>query len=140
MKRTERHHLKENELGILARQARELVDARKRSMGTAIAAVVIVGAVALGWIAWRDHTQSLAHAMLAEAQTVVETRVGAPIAPGTPGAGPSFLTENDRLKAAAAKFKGAADAYPASDAGIAARYQQAAAEMALGNAPEAARI
>jgi TolA-binding protein len=140
MKRTERHHLKENELGILARQARDLVDARKRSMGTTLAAVVIVGAATLGWVAWREHAQSLAHGMLAEAQTVAETRVGAPVAPGTPGAGPSFLTESDRFKAAAAKFKTVADTYPASDAGIFARYQEAASQMALGNAAEASRI
>src|SRR4051812_29623436 len=118
MKRTERRHLKENELGVLARQARELVEQKRRSMGTVIAAAVIIGAAGLGWIAWRDHTRSLAHTMLAEAQSVAETRVGAPIAPGTPGAGPSFPTETERLKAAVTKFKAAADAYPASDAGI----------------------
>src|SRR5262245_17136071 len=137
MKRTERHHLKENELTQFARQARELVDERRRGMMTAIAAVVIVGAVALGWVAWREHTQSLAHALLAEAEAVAETRVGAPIAPGTPGAGPSFPTEGERAKAAAAKFKAAADAYPSTDAGLFARYQQAAAEITVGNAAEA---
>jgi tetratricopeptide (TPR) repeat protein len=139
MKRTERHHLKDNELGILARQARDLVDARKRGMGTAVAALVIVGAAVLGWVAWRDHVQSLAHTMLADAQAVAETRVGAPIPPGTPGAGPSFPTESERLKAALAKFKAAADGYPSTDAGIFARYQEAAADAALGNPTEAAR-
>jgi tetratricopeptide (TPR) repeat protein len=139
MKRTERHHLKDNELGLLARQARDLVEARKRGMGTAIAAIVIVGAAALGWVAWREHTQSLAHGLLADAESVMETRVGAPIPPGMPGAGPSFPTETDRLKAALAKFKAAADAYPATDAGVFARYQEGATDAALGNAADAAR-
>ena len=48
MKRTERHHLKENELDRLARQARETVGLRKREATVAIAAIVIVGAAALG--------------------------------------------------------------------------------------------
>ena len=140
MNRNERHHLKENELTVLARQAREVVDARKRGMTTAIALVVIVGAGVLGWVAWRDHTQSLAHGLLAEALTVAETRVGAPIAPGTPGAGPSFPTQTERAKAALVKFKAAADAYPTTDAGLFARYQEAATTMTLGNAAEATRL
>jgi tetratricopeptide (TPR) repeat protein len=90
-------------------------------------------------MAWRDHTQSLAHALLAEAEVVAETRVGAPIAPGTPGAGPSFPTETERAKSALVKFKAAADAYPTTDAGLFARYQQAATEVTLGNAAEAVR-
>ena len=140
MKRTERHHLKENELDRLARHAREAVEGRRREISAAVAAVVIVGAAVLGYVAWRERTQSQAQAMLAEAMAVADTRVGAPIAPGTPGAGPSFLTERDRSQAALAKFKAAADAYPSTDAGIFARYQQATTQMALGNAADAARV
>ena len=137
MKRTERHHLKENELTVLARQARGVVETRKRETTFAIAAIVIVGAVALGYVAWRERIDSRAEAMLAEAMVVAETRVGAPIAPGTPGAGPSFPTERARAEAALAKFKAAADAYPENDAGVFARYRQATLEMALGNAEQA---
>jgi TolA-binding protein len=134
MKRTERRHLKENELDVLARQARELVENRKRETTFAIAAVVIVGAAVLGYVAWRDRTQTRAAAMLASAMAVADTRVGAPIAPGTPGAGPSFLTDHDRLQAALPRFKTAADAYPSTDAGIFARYQEGATAMAMGDA------
>jgi TolA-binding protein len=76
--------------------------------------------------------------MLAQALVVAETRVGAPVVPGTPGAGLSFPTEPMRAEAAAAKFKAAADAYPTTDAGIYARYLQAATLMDLGRAAEAA--
>jgi predicted negative regulator of RcsB-dependent stress response len=138
MKRTERHHLKENELDRLARQARETVGIWKREATVAIAAVVIVGAVVLGYVAWKDRVNSRAEAMLAEALAVADTRVGAPVAPGTPGAGPSFPSERVRAEAALAKFKTAADAYPDSDAGIFARYRQAATEMEIGNTKQAA--
>ena len=138
MKRTERHHLKENELDRLARQARETVGTWKRETTVAIAAIVIVGAGVLGYVAWKDRINSRAEAMLAEALAVAEVRVGAPVAPGTPGAGPSFATERARSEAALAKFKAAAEAYPDTDAGIFARYRQAGVEMELGNAKQAA--
>jgi TolA-binding protein len=138
MKRTERHHLKEDELEKLARQAREAFETRKRETTVAIAAIVIVGAAVLGYVAWKDRINSRAEAMLAEALAAADTRVGAPVAPGTPGAGPSFATERARSEAALAKFKTAADAYPDADAGIFARYRQAAAEAELGNARQAA--
>ena len=138
MKRTERHHLKENELDRFARQARETVGTWKRETTVAIAAIVIVGAGVLGYVAWKDRINSRAEAMLAQALAVTEVRVGAPVAPGTPGAGPSFATERARAEAALAKFKVAADAYPDADAGIFARYRQAGVEMELGNATQAA--
>jgi len=137
MKRTERQHLKENDLSILARQARGMVETRKRETTFVLAAVVIIGAVALGYVAWRDRIDSRAEAMLAEAMVVADTRVGAPIAPGTPGAGPSFPTERARAEAALNRFKAAADAYPENDAGIFARYRQAALENELGNSAQA---
>lgn len=137
MKRKERHHLKENELDVLARQAREAVEGRKREATFALAAVVIVGAIGLGYFAWRDRVDSRASTMLADAMAVAEARIGAPIAPGTPGAGLSFPTERARAEAAQVKFKAAADAYPDADAGIYARYQEGAQHIGLGNEAEA---
>jgi tetratricopeptide (TPR) repeat protein len=137
MKRTERHHLKENELTSLARQARGAVEARKHETTMAIVAVVVVGAVVLGYLAWRDGIDSRAEAMLAEAVATSQARVGPPVAPGTPGAGLSFATERARAEAALPKFKAAADAYPSNDAGIFARYQEGAVQIALGNESEA---
>jgi TolA-binding protein len=139
MKRTERRHLKENELQTLTRQVREALEAHRRETQAAIVVLVIAGIASLGYFGWRERTQSRAHALLAQAMATAETRVGAPIPAGTPGAGPSFPSETLRAEAALAKFKAAADAYPSTDAGMYARYQQAATLMALGKPAEAAQ-
>src|SRR5712692_9945087 len=86
MKRTERHHLKDNELQLLTRQARGLMEARKRETAAVIIAVVVIGAAALGYFAWHEHVQARAHAMLAEAMAIQDARVVPPPPPGTPGA------------------------------------------------------
>ena len=137
MKTKERHHLKENELGKLTRQARETMETR-RSETTAVAAViVVVAALALGYFGWRQRVQTKAHGLLAEAMAVQDARVGPPPAPGTPSAGLYFPTERERAQAALTKFKIAADAYPSTDAGIYARYQEGATSLALGTTPGA---
>jgi predicted negative regulator of RcsB-dependent stress response len=139
MKRTERRHLKENELETLARQVREAFEGRGREMTWVVAAIVIVGAVVLGVVAWRKHVDWRAHTMLADATAVMDTRVGAPIAPGTPGAGPSFPSDAERAKAAIVKFRAVADAYPSSDAGLYARNQEGALQLTLGAPAEASK-
>jgi TolA-binding protein len=137
MKTKERHHLKENELGKLARQARETVETRRTETTAIASAVVIVAALALGYLGWRQHVQTKAHGLLAEAMAVQDARVGPPPAPGTPSAGLYFPTERERAQAALTKFKIAADAYPSTDAGIYARYQEGATSLALGTTPGA---
>jgi TolA-binding protein len=79
-----------------------------------------------------------AQALLADALIVQEARVGPP-SDATGAAGLTFPTERERAQAAATKFKAAADAYPTTDAGLFARYQEAATLMTLGNAAEAAK-
>jgi len=137
MKRTERHHLKENELGRLARQARETVETRRNETLTLLSVVVVVGALAIGYFGWREHVQTKAHGLLTQAMAVQDARVGPPPAPGTPAGGLYFPTERERSQAALTKFKIAADAYPSTDAGIYARYQEAATSVALGSNPGA---
>jgi TolA-binding protein len=137
MKTTERHHLKENELNKLARQARETVGARRGETTTIIAVVAVVGVLALGYFGWREHVQTKAHALLADAMAVQDARVGPPPAPGTPAGGLYFPTERERSQAALTKFKIAADAYPSTDAGVYARYQEGATSLALGSTPGA---
>jgi TolA-binding protein len=132
MKRTERQHLKENELQTFARQAREALDAKRRETTALVAIVVVVGAVAIAFFGWREHVNGKAHALLAEAMAVQDARIGPPPAPGAPSGGLYFPTERERAQAALTKFKIAADAYPSSDAGIFARYQQAALSLTLG--------
>jgi outer membrane protein assembly factor BamD (BamD/ComL family) len=81
--------------------------------------------------------QGKAHALLAEAMTVQDARIGPPPAPGTPANGLYFPTERERAQAALTKLKIAADAYPSTDAGIYARHQEAATWVVLGSPAQA---
>ncbi len=137
MKTTERHHLKENELGKLARRARETVQTRRGETTTVIIAAVVIAAAALGYYGWRGRVNGQAHGLLAQAMAVQDARVGPPPAPGAPAGGLYFPTERERSQAALTKFKVAADAYPSTDAGIYARYQEGATSLALGSTPGA---
>jgi TolA-binding protein len=138
MKRTERQHLKENELQTLARQARELIEARGRETTTLVTVVVVAGVIGVGYFAWHERVQAKAHELLAQAVAVQDARVGPPPAPGQPASGLYFPTERERAQAALTKFKIAADAYPSTDAGLYARYKQAATMMQLGDPKGAA--
>jgi tetratricopeptide (TPR) repeat protein len=138
MKRVERHHLKENELQNLARVAREAYEGRRRETTMFVGIAVVVGAVAIGYIAWRERVQSKAHALLAEAIVVLDAPISPPPAPGTPQQGLRFATERERAQSALTKLKTAADSYPSTDAGLYARYQEGATWMALGNPSQAA--
>src|SRR5579862_7476350 len=137
MKRTERRHLKENEVEKWTRQAQELFQERQRELTWTISAVLVVAAVAIGYIGWHEHVQTQAHAMLADAVAVQDARIGPPPAPGTVSTAPYFPTEAERSQAALAKFKATADAYPSTDAGIFARYQQASLALVLGKTADA---
>lgn len=108
------------------------MEARRREVLVAVAVIAVIGAIAIGYFGWTQRTEGRAHAMLAEAQTVEEARIGPPAAPGTVNPTLSFPTEKERSQAVVAKYKAAADAYPTSDAGIFARYKQAATSMLLG--------
>jgi tetratricopeptide (TPR) repeat protein len=137
MKRTERRHLKQNEFEAITLQALDLLGEKRREITTVIAVVAVIGLVAALYWAWRQHVLDASHGLLADAMIVQDARVGAP-PPGTaPAAGLTFATEKERTQAAIAKFKAAADAYPSTDAGEFARYQEAALQMSLGNTAEA---
>src|SRR5439155_19697009 len=97
MKRTERRHLKENELQTFAREARDRFEERKRETTWIAALLVVVGLMVGGYFVWHDRVETRAHALLAEALVVQGARIGTPAAPGTPGAGSlSFMTERER--------------------------------------------
>src|SRR5262245_61080777 len=137
MKRTERRHLKENELASLAQNAREAFEGNRQQIQYAVVAVVVILVAALGYFAWRGSVQGRAGTMLGDAESVASARVGPPPAPGTPSTGLSFPTEREKSQAALAKYKLVADQYPSTDAGLFARYRQASLEVALGNGKEA---
>jgi outer membrane protein assembly factor BamD (BamD/ComL family) len=133
MKKTERHHLKDNELAQLTLKAREAVDARRGPLLGALVAVVVLLAGVGGYVGWKNRVESRAHSQLAAALAVEEARVGPPAAFGTqPTTGLSFVSEREKKQAALTKYKEVADQYPTSDAGLFARYRQASTYMALG--------
>jgi predicted negative regulator of RcsB-dependent stress response len=139
MKRTERHHLKDNELARAAAGARRLAEERRGPLAIVGVVVVIVLAAVIGYVTWTGRVAARADSLLAEALIVDGARVGPPPAPGSPGpSGPSFETARAKHQAALTKFKVVADEYPSSDAGIFARYRQAATYMALGEPASAA--
>src|SRR4030095_7734887 len=135
MKRAERHHLKENELQTFARDVREQFEGRQREAMLGLAAAGVVVILAIAFFAWREHVQTQAATLLAGAVAVKDARIGPP---GTAEQGLRFNNERERAQAALTKFKVAADAYPSTDAGLYARYQEAATYMALGQPKEAA--
>jgi TolA-binding protein len=135
MKRTERRHLKENELQTLAREARERLESKGRETLAVVVILAVIGVAAVVYFAWHERVQTRAAAMLAAAVAVKDARIGPP---GTQEQGLRFINERERAQAALTKFKAAADAYPSTDDGLYARYQEAATWMALGSPAQAA--
>src|SRR5262245_16259793 len=139
MKRAERRHLKDNELAKAAATARQVVEERRSQVTAISAAVVVVLAAVLGYFWWTGRVSARAHTLLADALAVDEARIGPPAAAGSPApAGLSFETARAKNQAALTKFKIVADDYPSTDAGLFARYRQAATYMALGEPASAA--
>lgn len=122
--------------------ARQAVGARQRD----IVAIAVVAAVALvavaGYTLWRQSRNARANTALATALAVYEAPVVPPAAP-TPGSAPplpqpgSFQTEQAKLEAALPEFLKAAEQYPNTEAGIAARYHAAGILATLGRYAEA---
>jgi tetratricopeptide (TPR) repeat protein len=137
MKTTERHHLKENELSVLARSARRAADERRGPLLSIVVALAVLAVAALVYFGWRGRVEGRAGGLLADASIVETARVGPPAAPGAPSAGLTFPTEKEKLQAAMAKFKSVADQYPSTDAGLFARYREATILMALENPADA---
>jgi TolA-binding protein len=146
MKRQERQHLKENELIHSIEATREFMETRKREIGFGIVAVIVIAALGVGAMLYRQRTQSRGVELLAEAMVALNARVvpagaqasGEDIpAAASLGATGSFATEAAKLSAAVPKLQAAADAYPDSAAGITARYHLASALAALSRHDEA---
>ncbi len=138
MKRAERQRLKQNDLGELTRQVQDVFTDRKQDLGWIALVVFVVGAAILGYWIWHQREQQGAQTLLADAMIVQEARVGPPAA-ATGGSGLTFPTERERAQAALTKFKAAADAYPSTDAGLFARYQEASMQVVLGNPADAVK-
>ena len=145
MKRIERQHLKQNELAHTIENAREFLETRQRSIAGTIVGIVVVVAAVIGFMVYRNQTQSRGSELLAEAMVAMNARVvptgttGEENLPAgaTLGATGTFSTEEAKLKAALPKLKAAADGYPDSASGITARYHLAGALATLGRNDEA---
>jgi len=146
MKRQERHHLKENELVHSIEATRDFVESRRREIGIGVIAVLVIAAIGVGTMLYRQRSQSRGSELLAEAMVALNARVvpagaqatGEDIpAAASLGAVGSFATETAKLTAALPKLQAAADAFPDSAAGITARYHLAGALAALSRHDEA---
>ncbi len=145
MKRKERHHLKENELAHSIESARDFLETRQRQIAGVVVGVVVVALGIIGFVVYRQQTQSRGSELLAQAMVALNARVvptgttGEENLPAgaTLGATGTFSTEEAKLNAALPKLKAAADEYPDSASGITARYHMASALAALGRHQEA---
>lgn len=149
MKTKARHQLKENELAGMLAAAREHVEKHKRAVSGVLLVLLVGGAVVAGVVAWRGEGDARAEQLLGEAMVTFNARVipvtAEPEAPGevpaaaSIGATGTFPSVAAKLNAALPKLKAAADAYPATDAGITARYHYASSLAALGRHEEAVK-
>ena len=142
MKSTERHKLKENDFARSVGAARDLVSTRQRDITRLLVLAVVVLALVGGYSWWRQSRNARASAALAEGLAVFEAPVIAATAPAPGSPVPvqqagTFQTEQAKLEAALPKLIAAADKYPNSQPGIAARYYAASALASLGRFAEA---
>ena len=142
MKRTERHHLKENEVAEWVLGAKDWFEENRNAVTYGGIAIVVLAIAVFATMAWRDSTASRANRMLAQAMAVADAPVTPPAAATEAGQTPvqqpgTYPTERARLEAALPQFMAVAEAYPSSQAGIVARYRAASALVGLGRTDEA---
>ncbi len=142
MKSQERHKLKENAFATQVLHARDALEARRKDILFALIVVIVLLGSVGAYAAWRQSRTNNATAMLATALAVYQAPV-VPLSAPTPGSPApvqqpgTFLTEKAKLEAALPKFIEAADRYPNTDAGIAARFHAAGILASLGRFAEA---
>lgn len=142
MKRIERHKLKEDEFAKTVARTREVIEQRKRDITVLSLVVVVLIAAVAGYLWWQRSQAAKANGLLANALAIYEAPVvpipepapGSPLPVQQPG---TYATEQAKLDAALPRFLEAADAYPKTDAGIAARYTAAGILAQLGRHAEA---
>ena len=137
MRTTQRHRLKENEFAhVIDRAAVSLEANRRRVLAIAALVVIVLGAFG-GYLLWRARTSAAAGELLARASVVLDAPVAASPSPGQSPEPGSYPTEQAKLEAGLATLLSAAEAYPRTAAGVAARYR-AAGVLGLLDRPEEA--
>ena len=137
MKGSERHRLKENEISQALGGSLERLQENRSTLALVGGVAVLVLLLGGGYWAWTTRSENRAQMLLGDAIVVVQ----APIQEAKPGAKPtpgSYPTIQARAEAGLAKFTEAFNAYPSTQAGIAARYYAAGALAMLGRHGEAA--
>jgi TolA-binding protein len=142
MKSIERHKLKENEFARTMAHAREVMEARKRDITVMVTVIAVLIVVVAGYLWWRqsrnaDAAEALGAAMAIHEAPVVPIPAPAPGSPAPVQQPGTYPTERAKLEAALPKFIEAADRFPTTEAGIAARYQAASILAVMGRYPEA---
>ena len=142
MKSIDRHKLKENDFARSVSTARDMVSTRQGDIMRAVMVALVVVAIIAGYTMWRSSRNARADAALAAGLALFEAPVipPAPPAPGSPlpvQQPGTFQTEREKLEAALPRLLEAADGYPGTDAGVAARYYAASALAGLGRFAEA---
>jgi TolA-binding protein len=145
MKSIERHRIKEDQFVATLHETFDRIEQNRTQVLTLGVAFVVLAAAVGGFLWWRQQTLAKASALLADAMAVAEAPVtppppppGSTLDPNTPTP-PANSYANERARAAAAlpKFLAAADAYPSTLPGLAARYHAATTLAALGRDAEA---
>ncbi|HVW06056.1 MAG TPA: tetratricopeptide repeat protein [Vicinamibacterales bacterium] len=138
MKAHERHQLKENDFLKTTVAVTKVVRENRNVVALGLAAVIVVAGAVGGWMFWRTHRANEAGALLGIAMATAQAPIApAPSLPGatqTPG---TFPTEQARAEATITLLTQAADAYPNTNEGIAARYQLGSELLSVGRLDEA---
>ena len=137
MKASERHRLKENELSHVLGDASVRLQENRRTLGIAAGVIALALIAGIGYWAWTTRAANRAQALLGDAIVIMQAPVEEPKAGAKPGV-TSYPTVQARAEAALPKFAEVYNAYPSTDAGIAARYYAASALSMLGRHAEAA--
>lgn len=140
MKRTERHHLKENDFAEWLIGTKDWYAANRNVVIYGGLAILVVALGVVGTVIVRQNAASTASRMLAEAMVVAEAPVMPPAAavagkppvqaPGT------YASDKARLEAALPRLLAVAEAYPTLEQGVLARYRAAAALVSVGRTAE----
>jgi predicted negative regulator of RcsB-dependent stress response len=165
MRRSERHHLKENAFAVAIAGLREQLQGAGPALGAAAAIAVVALILFGGYSWWSDRATSEAGSLLASALVVADAPVvpppppaepvptaeatvgpdGEPIPPVVEPPQPPFVQPDGTYPTRAAKITDAlpklleaADAYPETPSGLTARYRAATGLAALGRHDESA--
>jgi tetratricopeptide (TPR) repeat protein len=138
MKRTERHHLKENELAVSLRHAQATAQRYRQQITWGTIAVLVVVAAGVGYAVWRGRINAQSREELAAALTIAQAPLAPPPSPGSPPPTPgTYSSEKAKLEAALPEFLEVAERFPSTEAGIAARYHAGSIQASLGKPADA---